>query len=125
MAQDIKRATAFASSKKIAELETSDYSENTNGEQQHGVDGVIGITVGNPEVELTFNVVRPVAPSAGLAEMETAIKTQKTITLAYKIGSDLIYANYKCMSRRYTSESRTGSLKGVFVFRNADNPQQA
>lgn len=124
-AADVKRAVAYIDSQKIAELESSDYSETTNGERQHGIDGVLGISNGNPEVELRFNVIRVVAPGGGLSKMESVITSQAPVTLAYKIGSNLIQGTFKCVQRTYTSDSRTGTLKGTFTFQNADNPSVA
>lgn len=125
MAEVIKRAVCYANNAKIAECESSDYSENTNGEQQHGQDGVIGISVGNQEVEIRVNIIRTLNPKTGMQIIEDAIRTQSYLDFAYKVGAKMIFAKFKCVSRNYTSDSRTGTLKGNFVFRNGENPREA
>lgn len=125
MAEEIRRASAYVESMKVAEMESSDYSENTNGERMHAQDGVLGISTGNPEVELRFNVIRPVNPKGALMKMEEVIAGQQYVTLSYKIGTKIISAAYKCTQRSYSSDSRTGTMKGTFTFMNAENPSEA
>ena len=122
---NVERADVFIYSKKVAALESSQLKLVTNGERQHGAEGVLAITRGNVEGDLTVNVIRETSPGAGTKAIEKAFRDQALATIAYKIGADLIYCAYKCTSAEYASESRSGSLKGVFLFQNAEPPQYA
>ncbi len=119
---EIRRASMYIANNKLAELESSSMNIVTNGEQAHMQDGVGGISIGNPEVELTANTIRPVNPNQALLDLENLILTQGSVTCGYKAGNRFWTATFKVMSYNMTSDSRTGTLKGVVVLRNADNP---
>lgn len=122
---NVKRATAFVNSKKVAELSSSSMKGATNGDRQHGADGVLAISTGNPEIDFTFNTVRLTSPGAGQMGLEEAFQKQTVVTIAYQTGAGLTFCACKCTTLEFSSESRTGTLNCVVNLMSAENPQYA
>lgn len=119
---NVKRAQAFVNSKKVAVLSSSSMKGATNGERQHGADGVIAFTTGNQEWDFTFNTVRLTSPGAGQTTLEEAFQNQTTVTLAYQVGAKLYYCACKVTTLEFASESRTGTLTCVINLMSAETP---
>jgi len=120
--EDIVRATIYIASGKLAELESSTLTSNTNGERMHGQDGVLGASVGNPEIEISGNFIRTKIPKAALAALEAAHHAQTAVGVLYKIGTTQYTVNCRITTLAYNSDSRTGTHKGTATMINVDNP---
>ncbi len=119
---NVKRMSISIDSKKVAEAQNVTVRINTNGEQQHGQDGVMAISVGNLEIEASCSIIRVLNPQAGLAAMESALIEQKLVTAGMKIGEKTLMVPMVPVTGEYSSESRTGTLTGAFTLRNAGDP---
>lgn len=119
----IARMSLSIDSEKVGESETGTYSKNNNGEQQHGDDGIIGISDGNTECEYRCSVIVTTRTSNGYKKLTDAIKNKKYIDvhITNEFGVD-DYWKGKVMSQEYSGDSRNGTLKGSFTIRNGEDP---
>jgi len=121
----IRRASIYVKTKKVAELESSEITQNSNSEQMHGAEGILGATVGNPEVEIRGNYIRSLKIGEALEAIENAILTGEPILMSYQYGNKQLYAYFVITVVGLSSDARTGTLKGNFTARNAENPTTA
>lgn len=119
---NVKRMPIFIDSQMVAEAENATVRINTNGERQHAQEGVIAISTGNLEVEISCSTIRTVTPGGGHSKMEDALFNQSVVTASAKIGSKMLVCPVKWVSGEFSSDSRTGTLKGSFTANNAGNP---
>ena len=124
-AEDIKRSTLYINSAKLAELESSDFTSKTNGDRMHGQDGVIGISQGNIEVDISAKIIRLYIPKAAQLAMEAAHISQEYVSVSYKIGTVLWNMDCRITDLAFNSESRSGSNKGTVTLMSAGNPSIA
>lgn len=120
--QNVKRMPLFIDSQMVAEASNVTVRINTNGEQQHAQEGVIAISTGNMEVEVSTSTIRTVTPGGGHEKMESALLNQTLVTGAVKIGAKMMMVPLKFVTGEFSSDNRTGVLTGSFTGRNAGNP---
>jgi len=100
--------------KKIAEIESADYTISSGDEAQHGSDGVLGYSKGQTTTKLVCNVVVPVAGMS--STLEAALLNKETVTMGLAIGGKLHQIDMNPMECNYKSDSKAGTLKGTFNF---------
>lgn len=118
----IKRMPLYIDSAKVAEAMDVEYSEDTNGEQMHGADAVEGVTTGNLVIEVKTNVIVPVTRSIGQKKLEQAIRNQAYIDIRVTIGGADAFVPMKVKGRTYSTDSKTGAMKGAYTMINGGDP---
>ncbi len=114
----IRSAAVQFKGKKIAEIETADYTISSGNEAQHGSDGLLGFSSGQVSTKIVCNVIVPVA---GLSTtLEDALLRKLTVTIGWIGGGKLHQIDMKVMEANYKSDSKVGSLKGTFNFEGGE-----
>lgn len=109
-----RSAPIYFKGKKIAEIESGDYTIDSGDEPQHGTDGLMGFSKGQITTKVTANVVVPVA---GLTTtLEAALLNKDTVTIGVAVGGKLHQIDMNPMTCSYKSDSKAGTLKGTFEF---------
>lgn len=124
-AEDIRRSTLYFNSAKLAELESSDFTSKTNGERMHGQDGVIGISQGNIEIDISAKIIALYIPKAAMLDIVEKHFNQEYASLSYKIGTVLWNMDVRVTDLAFNSESRGGSNKGSVTLMSAGNPSKS
>ncbi len=114
--QRFKKIPLHADGKKIAELQNCTYKHDSNDMRQHGVDGVMGFSDGNDETEVTADCCVPFGGMSNRAALRDAIAGKRSVQLAIPVDGSIEMIEVRCTSRQYTSDSKTGELKGSFTF---------
>lgn len=110
----IRAAVVQFKGKKIAEIESADYTISSGDEAQHGTDGLLGYSKGQIITKIVCNVVVPVA---GLSTtLESALLSKQGVTIGWIGGGKLHQIDMNPMECNYKSDSKSGSLKGTFNF---------
>ena len=110
----IRSAAVTFKGKKIAEIESADYTIDGGDEPQHATDGLLGFSKGQITTKITANVIVPVA---GLSTtLESALLNKQTVTIGWLGGGKLHQIDMNPMTVNYKSDSKSGSLKGTFEF---------
>lgn len=124
MAEQIKRASVFINNNKVAETETAEWSVETNAEQLHAQEGVIGASQGNLMCELRLNGAHPVNKQAGLQSVEDAMNDQTDVVCIYKMGVTTWQCAMRVKQGSYSSDNRSGTAKSSFTLINTENPKK-
>jgi hypothetical protein len=110
----IRAASVYFKGKKIAEVESADYTISSGDEAHHGTEGLLGFSKGQITTKMVTNVVVPVA---GLTTtLESALLTKQQVTMGWAAGGKLHQIDMNPMECNYKSDAKTGSLKGTFNF---------
>jgi hypothetical protein len=110
----IRAANVYAKGKKIAEIESADYTISSGDEAQHGTDGLLGYSKGQIMTKMVTNVIVPVAGMSNT--LESALLNKETLTMGWAGGGKLHQVDMNPMECNYKSDSKSGSLKGTFNF---------
>lgn len=110
----IRAASVYFKSKKIAEIESADYSIDSGDEAHHGAEGLLGFSKGQITTKITANVIVPVAGTT--TTLESALLNKETVNIGWAAGGKLHQVDMNPMNCSYKSDAKTGSLKGSFEF---------
>ena len=114
MANTIRSASVYFEGKKIAEIESADYTIDSGDEPHHGQEGLYGFSKGQITTKVSTNVIVPVS---GLSTtLESALLQKKQVNIGWAAGGKLHQITMNVMSCNYKSDSKSGSLKGTFEF---------
>jgi hypothetical protein len=110
----IRSAPIFFKSKKVAEIESADYEINSNDEDQFGSEGWMGSSSGATTTSITCNVIVPVA---GLTvTLTTALLNKEQVQIGVAVDGKLHQIDMQPKTAKFTTDSKTGTLKGSFMF---------
>jgi hypothetical protein len=109
-----RAAPMYFKGKKIAEVESGEYTISSGDEAQHGTEGVMGYSKGQTTTKMVCNVVVPVA---GLSTtLESALLNKETVTMGIAVGGKLHQIDMNPMECNYKSDGKAGTLKGTFNY---------
>ncbi|RYE77945.1 MAG: hypothetical protein EOO74_06090 [Myxococcales bacterium] len=104
----------YVDSKKVGTLETSDY-KLTSGDELHVTAEGIMYSDGTPLTDITGNTVVPV--SGRTQALLMALLTHKYVTVQVGILEGKVHRiMMRVLEATYTTDNKTGSLKGAFKF---------
>lgn len=110
-----RRMTIAIETKKILETSGGTYTHRTNDQRQHGQDGSMGHSEGNDETELQFDTCTPFGGHDNRANIRDALAGKRSVTATIFVDGGIeILKNARFVERKYTSDSKTGELKGSF-----------
>ena len=118
----MRRMSLFINSDKIAEAMDVQITITKNGEQQHGSEGVEAMSTGNVEVEIKTNTVRPIKIKSGQKRLLNALINDIDVDARVEVGDVHFFVPVRVMIGDYTSDSKTGALKGAWTMKNSGNP---
>lgn len=110
----IRAASVYFKGKKVAEVESADYTIDSGDEAHHATDGGLGFSKGQITTKITTNVVIPV--SGMTTTLESALLTKQQVTIGWAAGGKLHQIDMNPMTVNYKSDAKSGSLKGTFEF---------
>jgi hypothetical protein len=110
----IRAAAVYARGKKVAEVESADYTIDSGDEAHHGTEGLLGFSKGQITTKITTNVIIPVAGMT--STLEGALLNKETLTIGWVGGGKMHQIDMNPMTASYKSDSKSGSLKGTFEF---------
>lgn len=106
-------AKVYYQDQKVGECSNATYTVMNNGANQYGLEGVIGQSLGAEECKVEMDVIVPIQ---GLAsQLKDAIR-QPNVTVGVELDGALELVVGLFTERNYTSDSKTGELKGKFTF---------
>lgn len=108
----IRRASIYIKGRKVGVAGNNSLSFNNNTDRQHGTDGIVGGTDGNPEYDLEFDHVVTETWDGAQQMILDAIDNQEEVTLVYQMGVKTKQGLYKCQSGRFSSEPQRGTMTG-------------
>jgi hypothetical protein len=117
-AKTIRSASILVNSRKVAECESNNYDVASGDEAQVGTDGYLGHSDGATMSKLTLNAIIPVAGME--IRVKTLIDTKAYCTVSVIVDGDAEQVVGRFVSRSYASDSKAGSLKGVFNFEGGE-----
>jgi len=116
--ETIRAAGIYFKGKKVAEIESSDYTISSGGEAQHGTDGLLGYSNGQGMTKIVANTVVPVR---GLSvTFVGALLKKETVVVGWTGGGQLHQIEMKILEANFKSDSKSGSLKGTFNFEGGE-----
>ena len=115
MANGTFRASAvYTNGQKVAEAQTSTFSVKNGGTTQHGIDGVLGVSDGTEEVTCEIDSICPVA-GFEIAFLDL-LHGRAYCTIGYAVDGKLLQSTGKIQAIDYSSDSKTGEVKGKISF---------
>lgn len=111
--QRIRHASVFVNNKKVAECYKSDVDYKSGDERAFGDTGVIGISDGAGMMDLTFDIVVPVAGATVTVEKLIAQKANVDIQ-AGLINGEIWENQMRFTDCKYSSDATKGTLNGTF-----------
>jgi hypothetical protein len=112
--QTFRAAVMQFKGKKIAEMEGGEYEINSGDEPHFGPDGLLGFGEGPISTKMVCNVVIPVAGMT--STLEDALLRKQVVTMGWIGNGKLHQVDMKPINAKYTTDTKTGSLKGTFEF---------
>jgi hypothetical protein len=114
MAKTIRPTAIFINSRKVAEVESNNYDVASGDEAHVGTEGYMGHSDGATMSKLTLNTIVPVLGME--IRVKQLIDNKQYCTVSVIVDGDAEQIEGRFVSRSYSSESKSGSLKGVFNF---------
>jgi hypothetical protein len=110
----IRGAQFYVGGKKIGTAETGSFKINGNDEQHITAENV-SYSDGTVTTEMTVNVVVPV--DGQTSALVDAILNKKNLNIQFGVVDGKVMAvQMRCLTADYSTDNKTGSLKGVFSF---------
>lgn len=111
----IRAAAIYFDGKKVAEIESADYTIDSGDEPQHATEGLLGFSNGQITTKITANVIVPIAGMT--TTMEAALLAKRRPTIGWAGGGKLHQiADMNIQTANYKTDAKAGSLKGAFEF---------
>jgi hypothetical protein len=111
----IKSFSVYRGGKKIGVAETADV-ELTGNDEEHLSDDGWTASDGQPTTSLTVNTITPV--DGKTSDLTDAIVNKDFLRMQLNVVDGEAWSCVmKCMSAKYTTDMKTGSLKGTFSFK--------
>lgn len=118
MAKTIRALSIIVNSRKIAECESATWEVTTGDEAHVGTEGYIGHSDGAGMTKCTTNNIIPVTGME--VRLKDLIRNREYCTVSAIVDGDAESVEGRWTGRNYSSDAKTGALKGAFSFEGGE-----
>jgi hypothetical protein len=114
----IRAPGIYFKGKRVAEIESNDYTISSGGESQHGTDGLLGYSSGHGMTKIVANTIIPVRGMS--VDFVGSLLRRETVVVGWSGGGKLHQVEMKILEASFKGDSKAGSLKGTFNFEGGE-----
>jgi hypothetical protein len=113
----VRAVPIYFRGKKIAEIESAEYTHESGDEEATVTDGVV-YTEGLGRTSLVCNTIVPVG---GLTtDLKGALIRKEEVVMGVPVDGGFEQIKMRCMQRKYNVDVKTGKLTGSFTFNGGE-----